>query len=148
MLQLHRVCSITQRQTQAHTYTLTHSLSHTHTHTTVWICLAFTFNTHGLGKCLKSQKCIIIATAKLRHQRSHEQYLWQDSHSDAKTNPPQKYTHNTQNGPVNMLDLIRKRFGSSQLWPLWIARIGPDSMCQIRLPISVSVPFFQRRHGT
>ena len=49
---------------------------------------------------------------------SHEEYLWQDSHSDAKTNPLQKYTHNTQNGPVNMLDPIRKHFGYSQLWSL------------------------------
>ena len=28
------------------------------------------------------------------------------------------------------------------------ARIGPDRICQIRLLASVSVPFFQRRHGS
>ena len=28
------------------------------------------------------------------------------------------------------------------------ARIGPDRICQIRLPASVSVPFVQRRHGS
>ena len=28
------------------------------------------------------------------------------------------------------------------------ARIGPDSICRIRLPASVSVPFFQRRQGS
>ena len=27
------------------------------------------------------------------------------------------------------------------------ARIGPDRICRIPLPVSVSVPFFQRRHG-
>ena len=28
------------------------------------------------------------------------------------------------------------------------ARIGPDRICQIQLPASVSAPFFQRRHGS
>ena len=61
--------------------------------------------------------------------------------------------------PVNMPDLIRKRFGYGQLRPLRpvtasyghygrrTARIVPDRMCWIRLPASFSVPFFRRRHG-
>ena len=40
--------------------------------------------------------------------------------------------------PINMPDPIRKRFGYRQR----AARIGPDRICQIRLPASVSVPFF------
>ena len=28
------------------------------------------------------------------------------------------------------------------------ARNGPDSICRIQLPTSVSVPFFQRKHGS
>ena len=28
------------------------------------------------------------------------------------------------------------------------ARIGPDCICRIRLPATVSVPFFKRRHGS
>ena len=28
------------------------------------------------------------------------------------------------------------------------ARFGPDNICRIRLPASVSAPFFQRRHGS
>ena len=46
--------------------------------------------------------------------------------------------------PVNMLDPIRKRFGYGQC----ASRIGPDSMCQIWLSASISVLFFQRRHGS
>ena len=53
-----------------------------------------------------------------------------------------------------MLDPIRKRFGYGQLWPLRPAcsqnqaRIGTDRICRIRLPASVLIPFFQKRHGS
>ena len=120
---------ITQRQTQAHTCT--------HTHTTVRICLAFIFNTHGQGKCLKSQKCIITARAKLRHHMRN--ICGKTAILMQKTNPLQKYTHNTQNGPVNMLDPIRKHFVYSQLWSLlplcsqnWARWYMPDPNSRIR----------------
>ena len=45
---------------------------------------------------------------------------------------------------VNMLDPIQKRFGYGQ----HAARIGPVRICQIWLPTSDSVPFFQRRPGS
>ena len=52
--------------------------------------------------------------------------------------------------PVNMPDLIRKRFCYGHLWPLRPAcsRIGPHRVCLVRLPASVSDLFFQRRHGS
>ena len=45
--------------------------------------------------------------------------------------------------PVNMPDPTRKRFDYSQR----VAIIGPDSICQIPLPVLFSDLFFQRRHG-
>ena len=54
--------------------------------------------------------------------------------------------------PVNMPDPTRKRFGYGQLWPVRPAcrQNWPGSYitCQIRIPASVSAPFFQRRHGS
>ena len=47
---------------------------------------------------------------------------------------------------------IRKRFGYGLLWPLQPVcsqnQPGSYNLCQIRLPASVSVPFFPRRHGS
>ena len=61
-------------------------------------------------------------------------------------------TVNPTNYPVNMPDPIRKRFGYGQLWPLRPAcsqNLGRTvKLCRIRLPTSVSAPFFQRRHGS
>ena len=52
--------------------------------------------------------------------------------------------------PVNMPDTIWKRFFFTVSYGHYVqraARIGPDRICQIKLPASVSAPFFQRRHG-
>jgi len=51
--------------------------------------------------------------------------------------------------PVNMLDLIQKRFAYGQLWPLWPVysqNCARSYICHIQLPTSNSVPFFQRKH--
>ena len=49
--------------------------------------------------------------------------------------------------PVNMPDTTRKRFCYGH-YVQRAARIGPDRICRIQLPASVSAPFFfQRRHG-
>ena len=49
-----------------------------------------------------------------------------------------------------MPDPIRKRFGHGHFgrYSQRAARIGQDRECHIRLPGSISVPFFQRRPGT
>ena len=52
--------------------------------------------------------------------------------------------------PVNMPDptgslLVTASYGH---YGQRAARISPDSICRIRLPASVSAPFFQRRHGS
>ena len=48
--------------------------------------------------------------------------------------------------PVNMPDLIRKISGYGH-YGQRAARIGLERICQVWLPTSVPVPFFQRRHG-
>ena len=49
--------------------------------------------------------------------------------------------------PVNLLDPVWKRFGYGH-YGQCVARIGPEGICWVRLLISSSVPFFQRRPGS
>ena len=52
-------------------------------------------------------------------------------------------------GPVNIPDPTRKRLVTASYghYGQRAARIGPDSICQIRFPASVSVPFFFFKEG-